>query len=96
MYRLVKAVEICSAREIHCLQYGVWSRRSLGDFKKHHGFVRKELPRYFIPLNPVGRLALRLQLHRTLSELVPVACQDLLVKWRAQYNYYKHRSKVRS
>ena len=87
---LAKAIEICATRGVCCLQYGVWSRRSLGDFKKHHGFVREELPRYFVPLNARGKMALALNLHRKLSEFVPGTWQDALVNWRTRWNYFRH------
>ena len=91
---LGKAVEICAERGIRHLQYGVWSRRSLGDFKKHHGLVRVELPRYFVPLNWRGRLALGMRMHRKLVDFIPGAWQDAFVDLRSRWYSFKYRSQA--
>ncbi len=93
---LAKAIEICAERGIVQLQYGVWSRRSLGDFKKHHGFELVEIPRYYVPLNWRGRLALGLGLHRKLTELVPGNWQDVYANLRARWFLYRYRSRLQS
>ncbi len=68
---LAKAVELCAKRGIHLIQYGIWSRRSMGEFKRHHCFERVRVPRYFVPLNARGSFALLVSLHRNLVDLVP-------------------------
>jgi hypothetical protein len=93
---LGKAIETCAERGIRFLQYGVWSRRSLGEFKKHHGFAPVAIPRYFVPLNWRGRIALGLGLHRSLAEFVPGSCQDALASLRAKWYLFKHRSQMQS
>ena len=57
---LAKAVELCALRKIPFFTYGVWSQGTLGEFKKSIGFVRYDFPRYFVPLNFKGRLAITL------------------------------------
>lgn len=89
---LAKAVEICAQRGVHYLQYGIWSRRGIGDFKLHHGFKRVELPRYFVPLNIRGRIALALKLHHDFIEILPGNVIDILAEWRAKLYSYKYRS----
>lgn len=93
---LGKAIEICAERGIQFLQYGVWSRRSLGEFKKHHGFELVEIPRYFVPLNLRGRIALSLSLHRRFVEFVPGNFQDTFANLRAKWYLYKYRSQMQS
>lgn len=93
---LAKAVEICAERGVKHLQYGIWSRRSLGDFKKHHGFELVEIPRYYVPLNSRGRLALRLGLHRRLAEFVPGNWQDTYANLRARWFLYRYQSRLQS
>jgi len=88
---LGKAIETCAERGVKYLQYGVWSRRSLGEFKKHHGFVLVEIPRYFAPLNSSGQIALGLKLHRNLMEFVPGAWQDAYARVRARWYSFKYR-----
>jgi len=93
---LAKAVELCAERGIRWLQYGIWSRRSLGEFKKHHAFERIELPRYFAPLNLRGQIALGFGLHRDVRELIPGNCLDWLANLRGRWYSFKYRSRPKS
>jgi hypothetical protein len=91
---IAKAVERCAAQGVQQLHYGVWSRRSLGEFKKHHGFEPYRLPRYYVPLTATGKLALALGLHRRLGDRLPISWQDRLIETRARYyaRKYRHQS----
>ena len=53
-----------------------------GDFKKHHGFVRMELPRYYVPLDLKGMILLKCSLHRSLVDRIPEAWLDRLAVLR--------------
>jgi hypothetical protein len=86
---IAKAVEICATRGIPYLHYGIWATRGIGDFKKHHGFVPHNVPRYFVPLTAKGRLMLKLKLHHPLSERLPESLVDKLVAWRTKWNLRK-------
>ena len=44
---------------------------SLTRFKQSNGFVRMDLPRYFVPLNRRGTMYLSLGLHRDQRERIP-------------------------
>lgn len=68
---LAKAVEYCSAHGVGYLAYGDWEKSGLGDFKRHNGFTRMDLPMYYIPLNRTGAIALALGIHKKVSELLP-------------------------
>lgn len=73
---IAQAVRACANRGISHLwyanfSYGKKERDSLADFKRHNGFQKVEVPRYYIPLTLAGRAALRLGLHHTAAELVP-------------------------
>jgi hypothetical protein len=68
---LDKAVDVCSARGAGYLAYGDWNATGLGDFKRNNGFTRMDLPRYYVPLNLIGTMALRWGLHRRASERIP-------------------------
>jgi hypothetical protein len=83
---LTKAVEICCERGVKYLHYGMWSKRGLGDFKKHHRFERYDVVRYFAPLTLPGRLLIALRLHRPLKSYVPERLTDWLVELRAKWN----------
>ena len=88
---IAKAVECCTFRAIPLLHYGTWSRRSMGEFKKHHAFERFEIPRYYIPLNILGSMVLRLGLHRPLIDRVPENWLDQMVTWRNRWNSRRYR-----
>jgi hypothetical protein len=82
---IAKAVEICAGRNIPYLHYGIWARRGLNDFKRHHGFEPFQLPRYYVPLTLRGHLVLRFKLHRNLLAYVPGSCIDVLANLRTRW-----------
>lgn len=73
---IAQAVRSCAERRISFLwyanfSYGKKQQDSLADFKKHNGFQKVDLPRYYVPLTFAGRMALRLGLHHGLIDWVP-------------------------
>ena len=88
---IAKAVERCAARNVPFLHYGTWSRRSMGDFKRHHAFERMEIPRYYVPLTVLGGMFLRCGLHRSLIDRMPEPWLDRLAVWRAKWNSFRYR-----
>ena len=82
---LAKAVEICDQKKMDFLQYGVWSFRSFGDFKKSNGFERVDIPIYYIPLNAKGHIALKLKLHHGLKNMLPKKIADSLLDLRTKW-----------
>lgn len=82
---LAKVVEVCCKRRIGYIAYGDFESSTLGDFKRHNGFCRMDLPRYFIPLNVTGRIAIKLGFHRRLSEWVPNWMLSLLRQARSKW-----------
>jgi hypothetical protein len=82
---IAKAVEICAEKHVQRLQYGTWSRRSMGAFKEHHGFEPYRVPRYFMPLSLMGKLAITAGLHRSLTTRVPEAWLDRVAGLRASW-----------
>jgi hypothetical protein len=89
---VAKAVELCAAKGVPLLHYGSWSRRSMGDFKKHHAFARVAIPRYYVPLTWRGHLALKVAWHRDLREKIPEAWVDRLAAWRNHWNAFTFRT----
>ena len=70
------AVRICAERGVTFLTYsnfayGKKQSDSLSDFKERNGFERIDVPRYWVPVTMLGHVALRLGLHRRLSERIP-------------------------
>jgi hypothetical protein len=73
---VAQAVRSCADRKIPHLvysnfAYGKKQTSSLSDFKERNGFKRIDLPRYYVPLTRIGRLALRLGLQRSFIEYLP-------------------------
>lgn len=88
-----KAVEICAENGIPYLHYADWSRRGLGDFKKHHAFEQMSVPRYFIPLNLIGKVVLNLNIHHKPSELLPEKWVDVLTGLRTRWYAVKYNAR---
>ena len=85
---VAEAVRACANRGIPNLVYSnfAYGRRqtdSVSDFKERNGFFRVDLPRYYVPLTPLGRMALSCGLHRPLIYYVP---ESLLFKVRELRN----------
>jgi hypothetical protein len=83
---IAKAVELCTTDGLPALQYGQWSRRSMGDFKLHHGFKPLPVGRWHVPLTLKGRLALALGWHTPLAARLPEQQVDRLVAWRNRWH----------
>ena len=73
---IAQSVRSCAERGISYLwyaqmSYGTKQRDSLADFKRHNGFQKIELPRYYVPLTVAGRMAFRLGLHHSMADWIP-------------------------
>jgi hypothetical protein len=85
-----QAVRCCAERGIAYLTYanfayGRKERDSLADFKKNNGFTRFDLPRYYVPLTPLGKLGLALGLHRKWIDRVPAPIWNKYRELRAAW-----------
>ena len=87
---LAKAVEICAAKNIPFLQYGVWSEGTLGDFKRYNGFQKIRMPKYYVPMTMMGRLALKLKLHRGIRHRLPGRLLSGARAIRKRIHEYQH------
>jgi hypothetical protein len=91
---VAEAVRACASRGITHLSYsnfayGKKQTDSLSDFKDRNGFVRVDLPRYYVPLTTAGKLALSLGLHRKVSERIPESLAAPLREFRNKWNNRK-------
>jgi hypothetical protein len=73
---VAKAVEICDARGISHISYGLYNYGNkrdspLREFKIRNGFKEILVPRYFVPLTLWGRLCIKAKLHRGLIGNLP-------------------------
>jgi hypothetical protein len=60
---LAFAIKVCCERYVAYLVYSRWIGGSLGDFKRHNGFEKFDLPRYVVPLSVKGQLLVRLHIY---------------------------------
>jgi len=73
---IAEAVRSCADRGISHLWYANFSygrkqEDSLAEFKRHNGFQKVDVPRYFVPLTLAGRAALKFGLHRQAYDWIP-------------------------
>lgn len=82
---IAKAVEVCEIKKIPYLAYALWIEGSLGEFKRHSGFEKYDLPRYYCPLTIKGKLALKYNMHHGVVGVIPkgikVKLKELRKKW---------------
>ena len=84
------AVERCAEKNYSFLIYGKFSygkkeEDSLAKFKRYNGFEKIEVPRYFVPLSWVGRLALGAKLHHGLKGWLPGGFIEMMIRARAKW-----------
>lgn len=87
---VAQAVKTCVERGIPYLAYsrfayGKIEQSSLNEFKERNGFRRVDLPRYYVPLTPLGRIALQLRLHHRFTEHLPAPVVAKLRELRAAW-----------
>src|ERR1035438_7636411 len=90
---VVEAVRACAAR---CISYLVYSNFAYGkkkpdsvaDFKERNGFLRFDVPRYYVPLTYLGSLAFRARLHHSLVDQLP---ESIVSKLRQLRNSWYDR-----
>jgi hypothetical protein len=87
---IAQAVRSCADRKISYLwyanmTYGKKQTDGLADFKRHNGFQKIDVPRFFVPLTLRGRLGLRLGLHHDLNDVVPESVASIYRKFRKQW-----------
>lgn len=88
-----QAVRTCAGRGIPYLVYGNFTygkkqRDSLTEFKQNNGFRPVYLPRYYVPLTPMGWAAFRLGLHHGFVNYLP---EPVVAKLRALRNRWYNR-----
>ncbi len=87
---VAKAVEVCADKGIKYLTYArfVYGKKEidpLAEFKRHNGFQRINIPKYYIPLTLKGTIGLRFRLHQDFDEFLPqnliLYLRDIRAKW---------------
>src|ERR1051326_1188124 len=93
---IAQAVRSCADRSIQFLiyekfAYGKKRADGLSQFKEVNGFQRVDIPRYYVPLTPIGLLALRATLHRTLADHLPLFLAHKLRDLRGAWHSWRLR-----
>ncbi len=91
---VAQAVRSCADRKVANLwyanfSYGKKQQDSLADFKRHNGFQKVDVPRYYVPLTMVGRMALRMGLHHGTIDWIPEPVASTYRKIRSYW--YKQK-----
>ncbi len=94
---IAQAVRSCAEHKIPYLvyehfNYGNKQGDSLSHFKEVNGFQRVEVPRYNVPVTPLGRMAMRLGLHHRLADRIPESVAARLRDWRKAW--YRRKVQV--
>lgn len=92
---IAKAVEICAEKKMPYLiyakfKYGKSGSLTLMEFKKNLGFESIVVPRYYIPLNNIGKVFLKFKLHRELVEYLPEKMVRKLLEMRTRWYEKKY------
>jgi hypothetical protein len=93
---IAKAVETCAQKGLSHFVYANFSYGAKGDdslteFKRRNGFVKIDLPRYYVPITLRGRVALALGLHRGIRELLPRRLLLVLIGLRGRWQKLRAR-----
>ena len=88
---IAQAVRSCAERGIGYFvyahfAYGKKVKSGISDFKERNGFQRMDVPRYYVPLTPVGKIALQLGLHHRLVDQLPKPVVDRLRRLRNDWH----------
>jgi len=91
---VAQSVRSCAERGIRYLAYqnftyGRKAPDSLTNFKEANGFRRVDLARYYVPLTPLGSAALRLGLHCSFVDHLPLSIVNKLRELRTAW--YKRK-----
>jgi hypothetical protein len=95
---LAKAIEVCAEKKKPYLTYGNYvygdkDESSLIDFKRHNGFEKIDLPKYYIPLTVKGKMAIACNLHHGIKGIVPKPIKKTLTALYKRYHIWKNGTK---
>lgn len=87
---LAKAVELCDIKGMSYLTYGHYTygsktKSTLIEFKKHNGFKKVDIPKYYVPLSDWGKIALKLKLHHGVTGVIPEELLYLFLDLRSKW-----------
>ena len=91
---MAKAVELCEAKGMRYLTYGLFNYGNkkdspLREFKIRNGFHEVLVPRYYLPLNLRGKLGIKLKIHRGWLGVLPHGAITAALNARAKWYTFK-------
>jgi hypothetical protein len=87
-----KTVAVCDDIKIKYITYSRWRRSSHADFLRRHGFEKMILPRYYVPVSSVGKIALLFNLHKEIKDRIPEKYYELFLNYRSKWYERKSRN----
>jgi len=95
---IAQGIRSCADRGVSFLIYEKFAYGKKTDgllqFKDVNGFKRVDIPRYYVPLTPFGSFALRVGLHRSLADHLPVSLADSIRQARSTWYSWRFRHVV--
>jgi len=93
---VARAVELCEARGISHMSYGLYNYgnkrdSSLREFKSRNGFQEILMPRYFVPITRWGRICMKMNLHRGLIGILPPSVISAGLRARSLWSKTFHK-----
>jgi hypothetical protein len=87
---IAKSVELCCQDRIPFLTYTKWRRGSQAEFLMRNGFQKVTVPRYWIPLSPRGKIAIKLGLYRDIRSFIPDRLLAAILELRSWFYSRRH------
>jgi hypothetical protein len=82
---IAKSVEMCCQDGIPFLTYTKWRRGTQAEFLARNGFQKVTVPRYWVPLTPKGKIAIKLKLYRDVRSYIPDRLLAGLLELRSSF-----------
>ena len=87
---VAKAVDLCDKNDILFLTYSkfIYGKKGMdqiASFKRNNGFLKIDIPKYYVPMNMKGYLALKLRFHKNYMDYLPQKLLAYLLKFRTKY-----------
>lgn len=95
---IAKAVEICVEKKMDYFVYGQYvygnkTESTIIDFKVRNGFEMMKLPRYYIPISPLGEIGIKLKIHKGIKNLIPENLLYFLIDFRTKWYSKRYSEK---
>ncbi len=77
---IATTIKICSNKNVKWIMYGrMGNHPSLDNFKNNNGFMKYNIPRYYIPLTKKGKIISKLKLQKNIKDLLPHRLKNFVI-----------------